>query len=80
MTSPAERSIPDTVPPPERTLVRPILQWITKNLVQPDGDREGLPFKLTREQTRMLARWYEIDERGRFTHRRGAIRRMRGWG
>lgn len=78
--SPAVRSMPDEVPGPTRTLIKPILRWITANLLQTDGDREGQPFKLTREQVRILARWYEIDANGRFRYRRGALRRMRGWG
>jgi hypothetical protein len=28
---------------------------------------------------RILARWYAIDNEGRFVYRRGAVRRMKGW-
>lgn len=72
------RSIPDYTPPADRTLAMPAAEWITRYLTDPEDPRK--PFTLTREQFRMLARWYEIDGTGRFVHRRGAIRRMRGWG
>lgn len=35
---------------------------------------------LTREQARLLVRWYAVDDRGRFIYRRGCSRRSKGWG
>lgn len=74
------RTIEDYVPAVNRTLGWAVLDWITKYLRQPDGPDEGAMLRLTREQVRIILRWYEIDEDGRFTYRRGAIRRLRGWG
>lgn len=73
----ATRTMEDYVPPASRTLGLHVAAWMTSNLVNPGGDG---PFKLTREQFRILCRWYQVDDSGRFTYRRGAIRRLRGWG
>ena len=56
------------------------LEWSAVWLRQPDGPDAGSVFRFTREQLRILLRWYEIDAAGRFVHRRGAVRRMKGWG
>jgi terminase large subunit-like protein len=74
------RTIADTVPPPERTLAREVLAWTAEYLRQPDGVNAGAPWSFTREQARALARWYEIDDAGRFRYRRGVLRRCKGWG
>lgn len=74
------RSWPDTVPPVERTLGWEFAHFTAENLVQPDGPDAGQPFVLTREQLRFALRWYEIDSTGRWVHRRGVLRRMKGWG
>lgn len=76
----AVRSWPDTVPPDERTLGWEFAHFTAANLVQPDGPDAGQPFVLTREQLRFALRWYEIDQNGRWKHRRGVLRRMKGWG
>jgi hypothetical protein len=76
----ALRTIEDYVPDPTRTLAPQILQWIDAYLLQFDGANAGQPLQLSREQARLLARWYEIDERGRFVFRRGVVRRMKGHG
>lgn len=74
------RTWPDTVPPPERTLGWDVLAWMSLYLQQPDGPDAGGPFSLTREQVRIVLRWYEVDEHGVFTRRQGTIRRLKGWG
>ena len=74
------RSWPDVVPAPNRTLGWAVLAWTADYLLQPDGPDAGDPWRFTREQTRMILRWYEIDDAGKFLHRRGVIRRMKGWG
>ena len=54
--------------------------WTMEYLQQPDGPGAGDPWVYTDEQLRMLLRWYEIDEHGKFVYRRGVVRRMKGWG
>ncbi|WP_280442940.1 hypothetical protein [Nocardia brasiliensis] len=81
MTSPQPvRSINDYIPAEHRTLGWIAAAWMTAHLVQPDGPNAGEPFELTREQLRILLRWYEINDSGRFRYRRGILRRMKGWG
>lgn len=65
---------------PELTLGWQVLEWQTKYLQQPDGPRAGEPWVLTPEQVKFLLWWYAIDPTGRFTYRRGVLRRMKGWG
>jgi phage terminase large subunit-like protein len=74
------RTIPDTVPPENRTIGWPILEWVTEYLLQPDGPQAGEPFTFTGEQVRILLRWYQINDAGNFVHRSGTIRRLKGWG
>lgn len=74
------RTWPDVVPDDNATLGWAALEWSAAFLRQPDGPDAGGLFTFTREQVRILLRWYEIDRTGRFVHRRGAIRRMKGWG
>ena len=74
----AIRTVGDTTP--ERTLGWLMLGWGGDYLVQPDGPHAGEPLVFTPEQARILLRWYALDERGRFVYRRGALRRMKGWG
>ena len=76
----AIRTWPDTVPSDSRTLGWPVLEWMAEYLIQPDGPDAGSPLHLTREQVRILLRWYAIDARGRFLYRRGVLRRAKGWG
>lgn len=71
---------PDVVPDPKRTLGWDVLAWTADHLQQPDGPRAGEPWEFTTEQARIVLRWYEIDDAGRFVHRRGVLRRMKGWG
>lgn len=74
------RTIPDLVPPEDRTLGWAVLEWMTDWLLQPDGPQAGEPFVLTKEQVRIILRWYAIDDEGKFVYRRGTIRRLKGWG
>lgn len=63
-----------------RTLGLGVIRWIHDNLVQPDGDDAGEPFRLTREQRQFVLWFYAIDSRGKFLCRRGILRRSKGWG
>lgn len=74
------RTWPDTVPPENRTLGWSVLAWVTDYVLQPDGLQAGEPFQFTPEQVRIVLRWFEIDDAGRFTRRTGTIRRLKGWG
>ena len=76
----AIRTWPDTVPEENRTVGWSVLGWMAEYLIQPDGPDAGTPLRLTREQVRILLRWYAVDERGRFLYRRGVIRRCKGHG
>lgn len=73
------RTIEDYVPPENRTLGWAALEW-SSCLRQPDGENAGQPWIFTNEQVRIVLRWYEITDRGRFRYRRGVIRRLKGWG
>ena len=74
------RTWPDTVPPDERTLGWAVLEWVTELILQPDGPEAGQPFTFTPEQVRIVLRWYQIDDDGKFVHRSGTVRRLKGWG
>lgn len=74
------RSWPDTVPADNRTLGWQVLEWTSEYLNQPDGPAAGRPWEYTTEQVKIVLRWYAIDARGKFIHRRGVLRRMKGWG
>jgi hypothetical protein len=53
-------------------------QWT--GLTQPNGPRGGLPFRLTRRQTRFLLWWYAVDDHGRWVYTHGARRLAKGTG
>lgn len=58
-----------------------LLDWYETYLRVPSGPNFGLPLHLTDEQARFLVRWYALDPKsGRFVYRRGASRRVKGWG
>jgi len=76
----AIQSLPDKTPADNRTLGWAVLQWTAEYLQQPDGPDAGQLWAYTDEQARVVLRWYEIDARGRLIHRRGVLRRMKGWG
>jgi hypothetical protein len=63
-----------------RSLGWGVLEWCSKWLVQPDGDRAGEPLEFTDEQVDFIVRWYEVDEYGLFLFRRGQLVRPKGWG
>jgi hypothetical protein len=65
---------------PELTVGYAVLDWAMRYLTQPDGAKAGQPWTPTGEQARIILWWYEVDETGRFTSRRGVLRRMKGWG
>jgi hypothetical protein len=46
----------------------------------PSGPDYGHPLRLTDDQALFTVRWYAVDRRGRFVHRRGARRRAKGSG
>lgn len=58
-----------------------LLDWIETYLRIPSGPKYGQPLRLTDEQARFVVRWYAVHPRtGRFLYRRGASRRVKGWG
>lgn len=65
---------------PEKTLGWDVISWAAETLLQPDGPNSGQPWQWTPEQARLLLWWYAVDDYGRFTYRRGVLRRMKGWG
>lgn len=81
--SPAPEGVrygPSTFPPANRTLGWQILEWQLEYLDQPDGPDAGSEWRYTPEQLRFMLWWYAIDDKGRFSYRRGCLRRMKGWG
>jgi hypothetical protein len=46
----------------------------------PDGPYAGQPLELTGDQSRVLFRFYEVDDEGRFVYRRGCWRAPQGVG
>lgn len=65
---------------PERTIIEPVVVWCAKNLTQPDGPLAGQPWRFTKQQLQTLAHWFAHDEQGRWIHRRGTMRYMKGSG
>lgn len=61
-----------------RTLGWQLLDWAAEFLPSPSNEDE--PFTLTDEQARLVLAWFEVDDRGEFLHRRGALRMAKGWG
>ncbi len=61
---------------PEKTLGWQIAGWCAKYLKGEDGK----PWKFTREQLRFVLWWYAVDDDGRFSHRKGVLQRLKGWG
>lgn len=58
-----------------------MLDWYETYLRVPSGPDYGKPLRLTDEQSVFVVRWYQIDRKtNRFLHRRGALRRVKGWG
>ena len=65
---------------PERSLGWGILNWWADYVKTPSGDHGGTPFMPTLEQARFILWWYSVDENGRYSHRNGVFRRMKGHG
>jgi hypothetical protein len=72
-------SVP-TFPASQPTLGWGVADWIEDNLVQPDGEDAGDPYRLTDEQLRFVLWFYAVDGEGRFIYRRAVLRRAKGWG
>lgn len=61
---------------PKRTLGWQIAGWTHEWMTGEDGN----PWKFTKEQMRFVLWWYAVDDRGRFSYRKGVLQRMKGWG
>jgi phage terminase large subunit-like protein len=65
---------------PEKTLGWGVLNWWASYVKTPGGDHAGEAFMPTLEQARWVLWWYAVDDEGRYCHRSGVLRRMKGWG
>ena len=65
---------------PERTLGWGVLNWWAQYVKTPGGENAGEAFLPTLEQARWVLWWYAVDEDGKYCHRNGVLRRMKGWG
>ncbi len=65
---------------PEKTLGWGVLNWWAQYVKTPGGDHAGEAFMPTLEQARWVLWWYSVDQDGRYSHRNGVLRRMKGWG
>jgi hypothetical protein len=65
---------------PALTLGWAAAEWAHRELVQPNGPRAGLPFRLTFDQLRFLLWWYAVDEDGQWLFSHGARRLAKGSG
>ena len=70
--------IPDGLP--EYTLGWGLLDWGTKYLSNPDGERMGERWIYSDEQALFILWFYAVDEHGKFLYRRGMLERPKGWG
>lgn len=57
-----------------------VAEWGQEYLTVPSGPLYGQPLTLTDEQLSFVVRFYRLDESGRRVYRRGALRRVKGWG
>lgn len=71
---------PDLFDPPIKSLGWALLDWLEAFLRVPDGPRVGEPFVLEGWQAEFLLRWYQVDDRGRWLFRRGAMQLAKGSG
>lgn len=62
------------------TLGPGVLDWGTANLVQPDGDHAGDPWRWTRLQARFILWWYAVDRDGRQMYDRSQLVLPKGSG
>jgi phage terminase large subunit-like protein len=65
---------------PEYSLGWGVLNWWAEYVKTPGGENAGEPFMPTLEQARWVLWWYAVDEDGKYCHRNGVLRRMKGWG
>jgi len=67
---------------PKLTLGWQALDWVEKNMLadETDKDDKPLPLDLTDEQKRFILWFYAIDEDGRFAYREVVLQRLKGWG
>jgi hypothetical protein len=65
---------------PDLTLGWDVLAWCSTYIRQPDGPDAGAEWRFTREQVLFVLWWYAVNDRGRFLHIRGVLRRAKGWG
>ncbi len=65
---------------PERTLGWGVLNWWATYVKTPGGENAGEAFLPTLEQARWVLWWFAVDEDGRYSHRNGVFRRMKGHG
>lgn len=65
---------------PELTLGWEAIRWAEKWLVQPNGPRAGLPFRMTRDQMRFLLWFYALDDDGQWIYHHGVRRLSKGSG
>ena len=80
MTLAAIRTLQPGIPDPDRSLGYAVITWCEEWLQIPDGPEAGEPWRFTAEQGRFVLWWYAIDENGSWQHRRGVLRRPKGWG
>jgi hypothetical protein len=80
LAPPRERSITMPEGIPELTLGWGAIEWITDNLVHPNGPRAGKPFRLVKSQVLFVLWFYAIDENGRWLHNRAVRRLAKGSG
>lgn len=57
-----------------------VLSWAEVNLVQPDGDNAGEPWRWRQTQARFVSWWYALDEDGNYIWRRGQVVLPKGTG
>ena len=60
---------------PEYTLGFGVIEWISENLLSPDGS--GEPFSLTFEQMRFIMWLYAIDRNGKFLYANSVLQRCK---
>ena len=63
-----------------RTLGPGVVQWMTENLIQPDGPRAGKPFVPSPDQVDFLLWFYALDDQARWLHNLGVRRLSKGKG
>lgn len=63
-----------------RTLGPGVVEWMTENLIQPDGPRAGQPFRPTPDQVDFLLWFYALDDQARWLHNLGVRRLSKGKG